>query len=71
MGGKNWVELAFDPLLSVSGEKLEGVVEHIRGLLPEGQVSIQTAALNFIKGQNLLDWVSEVRTEINPEEVDQ
>lgn len=71
MGGENWVELAFDPRMTVTGEKLEGAVEHIRGLLPEGQVSIQTSILNFVKGQHLLDWVAEVRTEIKPEEVDQ
>jgi hypothetical protein len=71
MGGENWVELAFDPKMCVNGEKLEGAVDHIRGLLPEGQVSIQTTALNFNRGQNLLDWVAEVRTEIKPEEVEQ
>jgi len=57
--------------LSVNGEKLEGAVEHIRGLLPEGQISIQTTTLNFLKGQHLLDWVAEVRTEIKPDEVEQ
>jgi len=71
MGGENWIELAFDPRLSVNGEKLEGAVEHIRGLLPEGQISIQTTTLNFLKGQHLLDWVAEVRTEIKPDEVEQ
>ena len=71
MGGENWVELAFDPKLRVPGDKLEGAVEHIRGLLPEGQVSIQTTTLNFLRGQNLLDWVADVRTEIKPEEIDQ
>ena len=71
MGGDNWVELAFDPRMTVTGEKLEGAVEHIRGLLLEGQVSIQTSILDFVKGQHLLDWVAEVRTEIKPEEVEQ
>jgi len=71
MAGENWVELAFAPKLIVTAEKLEGAVDHIRGLLPEGQVSIQTTTLNFNRGQNLLDWVAEVRTEIKPEEVEQ
>jgi hypothetical protein len=39
--------------------------------MSEGQVTIETPALEFSTAQHLLDWVEDVRTEIQPEEVKQ
>lgn len=69
--GKSWLELTFDEKLLLDAEKLEGVTNHLRGLLSEGQVAIETAAIHFPTGQTLLDWVRDVKTEIKPEEVKQ
>lgn len=71
LGGKNWLELSFDQEYSVNGEDLEGIIDHLRGLITEGQVSMEVAGLSFSTGQRLLDWVAEVKTEIRPEEVEQ
>jgi len=69
--GKHWVEMSFDPNTGILGDKMEGAVEHLRGLLSEGQVNIDVEAVQFGMGQNLLDWVAQVKTEIKPEEVEQ
>ena len=69
--GKNWLDLTFDEKLIFDAEKLEGIINHLRGLLSEGQVAIETAVIHFPTGQALLDWVRDVKTEIKPEEVTQ
>lgn len=69
--GQNWVELNFDEKLALSAGKLEAAVEHLRGLLTEGQVGIDALAIQFPTGHNLLNWVEEVKTEIRKQEVEQ
>lgn len=71
LGGKNWLELSFDQEYSINGEDLEGIIDHLRGLMAEGQVSMEVTGLSFSTGQRLLDWVAEVKTEIRPDEVKQ
>ena len=69
--GKNWLELNFDTKLVLDGEKLETVVNHLREILTEGQVAIETEAIHFATVQGLQDWVKEVKTEIKADEVSQ
>ncbi len=69
--GQNWLELSFDDKLALDSEKLENTINYLRGLLSEGQVSIDVSKLKFPVGQNLLDWVAEAKTEIKPDEVEQ
>lgn len=69
--GKNWIEANFDNKLILDGEKIEALVNHLRGLLTEGQAAVESEAIHFLTGQNLLDWVREARTEIRTEEVKQ
>lgn len=67
----HWLELSFDEGLPVAGETLEAMLEHLRGLITDGEVSIEALALDFPTGQHLLDWVAEVRTELEAGEVQQ
>jgi hypothetical protein len=69
--GQHWLQLACDDRLALRAEQLEGVINHLRGLLSEGQVAVEARSLHFPTGQQLLDWVEEVRTELQAEEVDQ
>jgi hypothetical protein len=69
--GQHWLELTCDDKLSLPADELEGVINHLRGLLSEGQITLEALSLTFPTGQRLLDWVEEVRTEIRPEEVEQ
>ncbi|MEW6540808.1 MAG: DUF499 domain-containing protein [Bacillota bacterium] len=71
VSGQSWVELTFDHKLELTGDKVEAAVEHLRGLLDEGQVNIEAMFIRFPTGQNLLDWVAEVKTEIQAGEVEQ
>jgi hypothetical protein len=69
--GKNWLELNFDTKLVLDGEQLETAVNHLREILTEGQIAVETEAILFATGQRLMDWVKEVKTEIKIEEVKQ
>ncbi len=69
--GQNWIEFTTDTRLSFDGETLENLVNNLRALLTEGEVEIDSQGLSFATGQDLLDWVAEVKTEIRREEVEQ
>lgn len=69
--GSKWVELTCGEKLDLTPEKIEELIGNLRGILDEGQVNIEADALKFQKGQDLLDWVSEVKTEISKDEVEQ
>jgi hypothetical protein len=66
-----YLELTCHDRLTLTADRLEGVVNHLRGLLSEGEVTIEAMHLAFPTGQRLLDWVAEVRTTLQPEEVEQ
>ena len=71
INGQSWVELSVDAKLAMNGEKMESAINSLRGLLADGEVEIEAESLSFPTGQNLLDWVAEVKTEIKREEVKQ
>jgi hypothetical protein len=67
----DWVELAFDQDMEVDGETLEEATEYVRGLIDDGEVSLDVDALHFERGQQLRDWAEDAKTELNPDEVQQ
>ncbi|MFQ5631052.1 MAG: chitobiase/beta-hexosaminidase C-terminal domain-containing protein, partial [bacterium] len=67
----NWVELSAGQMVVFDTEKLENTIEHLRGLLTEGQVSLDVERLMFPSGQLLLDWVEAAKTQLDPEDVEQ
>ena len=69
--GQCWVELNLDEKLLLDAARLEEIIEQLRKLVPEGEVSLEAMSLHFPAGQDLLNWVAEVRTEIKPGEVKQ
>jgi hypothetical protein len=69
--GQHWLQLTCDDRLALRADQLEGLINHLRGLLSEGQVAVEARSLHFPTGQQLLDWVEEVRTELTSEEVKQ
>jgi hypothetical protein len=71
INGQNWIELNTDSGLSFDGAALEEILTHLRGVLAQGEIEIDTRALAFTTGQNLLDWVAEVKTSLTKNEVEQ
>jgi hypothetical protein len=68
---QNWLELNFNDKMILEPDKLRAAIENMRSLLSEGQVAIETNVIHFLLGQDLTEWVAEVKTEITAEEVEQ
>ncbi len=69
--GDRWIELTVDEKLLIDGEKLENAVNYLRGLFCDGEVAVEVGELQFDTGQQLLDWIAEIKSELKPEEVEQ
>lgn len=67
--GHHWLELTMHEGMRLSGVQLLESLEAVRKLLPDGQVGIETTALHFERGQDLLDWVNDAKTQLQPGEI--
>jgi hypothetical protein len=67
--GQSWAELNLDEKLLLDVVKLEEIIEQLRSLVTVGEVSLDAMSVHFSTGQDLLNWVAEVKTEIKPGEV--
>ena len=65
-----WVELNLSDGLQLDGERLEQAVEHLRGLLGEGEVSINAKCIHYDTGQRFLDHIADLRVEYRRDEVE-
>lgn len=71
-GGDNeWLELLTYEEKQLSPELVEECLAVLRKLQGNGQVQLGSAALHFMLGQDLLDWVEEVKTTLKPGEIKQ
>ncbi len=67
----HWLDVSTAANLQLSAEQLEKLIAELRSLLPNGEITITSDSLNFETGQTLLDWVTEAKTELNPDEIKQ
>ncbi|MFB1485908.1 MULTISPECIES: DUF499 domain-containing protein [unclassified Thiocapsa] len=65
-----WADLQLADDLLLDSEQIRATVEHLRGLVSEGEVTIEAAALWFPTGQQLLDYVHEIAVELPRDEVE-
>jgi hypothetical protein len=71
VAGPHWLEFTSDDQLALDVATLETTVEGLRQILPDGQIALEAFALGFPTGRQLLAWVEDARTELQPEEVEQ
>lgn len=70
-GVKEWVELTTYEDKQVAPVLIEECLEALRKIQGEGQVKAEAKSLYFETGQDLLEWVEEVKTELQPGELKQ
>lgn len=70
-GGKSWVELNVSPTIELSGEQIEKLIESLREIHSEGQVSVDSPSIKFATGQDLKDFADAEKVNINMNEVSQ
>jgi hypothetical protein len=71
VAGAHWLEFNSDDQLALDVATLETTIENLRKLLPDGQITLEPYALRLPSGRQLLAWVEDARTELQPEEVEQ
>ena len=69
--GERWAELTMHEKLELDAGQLREVAEAVRKLPGSGQLGVEAAAIHFDRGQQLLDWLNEVKGELKPGEVQQ
>lgn len=67
--GDRWAELNLHEKIELTAIDLNQAVEAVRKLPGSGQLGIEAATVHFKRGQALLDWVNEVKTELRRGEV--
>jgi hypothetical protein len=70
-GVREWTELTTYEDKQIEPQMIEECLEALRRIQSEGQVKAEAKALHFESGQDLLDWVEEVRTELQVGEIKQ
>ena len=70
MLGERWVDLSLEDSIRLDGARMEQEVEQLRGLLDEGQVTIEANALHFPTGAQLLDCVKDIKPQLPRNEVE-
>ncbi|GIV64890.1 DUF499 domain-containing protein [Bellilinea sp.] len=68
---QEWVELNASDNKMWTPQQIRDVLEVLRRVQSEGQVTLTAEGLDFPSGQNLQDWVAEIKTELQPGEVKQ
>ena len=66
-----WLDFSTASDLQISAEQLEAVITNLRSLLPDGEITITSESLSFETGQTLLDWATDTKSELRPDEVKQ
>ena len=70
-GNKEWIELTTYEQKKVSPEMIEETLTVLRKLQGSGQVQLAATAVFFESGQDLLNWVEDVKTTLTQTEVKQ
>ena len=71
VAGTRWLQTDAADSLSLSPDSIKKLIQPLREVLGEGEVEFSGGSLTFAKGQDLIDWVAEVRTQVKPEEIEQ
>jgi hypothetical protein len=70
-GDRDWIELQMNPEKRLEPALIEDCLAALRKLQTTGQVVLETEAIHFELGQDLLDWVEDEKTTLQPGEVQQ
>jgi hypothetical protein len=70
-GNKDWIDFTTNTQKQITPELLDETLVIFRKIQGSGQVQLEADALFFDLGQDLLDWVEEIETTLQPGEVKQ
>lgn len=71
VGSAPWAEFTTDASMELDRAAVEKILQPLRGLVGTGDVQLSCDGLSFSSGQDLLDWISDNKTELKEHEVSQ
>jgi hypothetical protein len=71
VGSSPWAEFTTDATMSLDRTALDRILHPLREIVGTGEVQLSCDGLSFSSGQDLLDWVSDHKTELREHEVSQ
>ena len=66
-----WSELNLSEDVELDGDRVEQIIEVLRGLVADGEVSIEAKRLRFDTGQRFNDYIAELKANYQRDEVEQ
>ena len=66
-----WSELNLSEDVELDGERIERIIEGLREIVADGEVSIDAKRLRFDTGQRFNDYIAELKANYQREEVEQ
>ncbi len=66
-----WADLSLSDDMVLSIEHVEKITENLRSLVSDGELSINASHILFPSGQNLLDYIHDIKAELKTNEVEQ
>ena len=70
-GDPGWLEFTMYEQQEVTPEYLEELLGIMRKAQSSGQVQIMVNSVKFKLGQDMLDWIEEIKGQVNPDEIQQ
>ena len=68
--GEQWAEFALEDSIRLDGTRVEQAVEYLRSFVAEGEVNVVAKFLAFPTGQQLLDYVEDVKAVLVRDDVE-
>lgn len=68
---RQWLELSASGDKRIAPQQVQEALDVLRRIQADGQVILKAETLHFFSGQDLLDWVAEMKTALRPGEVSQ
>jgi len=68
---KQEINYASAESFGLQGEEFEKLVKQLQSTMQGSQVFLTIERLRFARGQQLLDWIAEAKSKLQPGEVDQ
>jgi hypothetical protein len=72
LNGNPWLTVDLDSTLLLTAEQIEKTIEFLRdNLIKQAEVGIEVNKLHFDRGQQLLDYIKEIKSNLKEDEIEQ
>jgi hypothetical protein len=66
---ESWMELSTGDSVQLTSAKIENLIKTLREIIPDCEVHVLSEGIRFPRGQNLMDWIAETKSNLIAGEV--